>query len=295
MDDDAFELRTLMTRSVGDLPAPTDRLERSARLQGRGLRRRRRAGTALSGLVAAAAVTALAVTTLGSNSPTAQDYATNEPDPVPVQGEKLPHGVPGPWQMPAKEMLRRLTPVLPAGVVIDDVALTNTDHAPGESSRLLGHIVGTVTRDGVEGKGSLEVMLRMAPVETPTPSSTSTDADGDVTTTVSAGEPPLSHLITCPPGDYEPEVTVVSCTEVPGSKGTSVGRILTTEYGSLTLHEAYVLNSAGGLVYVATANTVDDKWGEDSPASADRTMLTADEVLAIARAATWTTWKPKKG
>ena len=48
-----------------------------------------------------------------------------------------------------------------------------------------------------------------------------------------------------------------------------------------------MLRRDGGTVYGATANTLDDKWGRTSPASAEAPPLTLDHLEALLRNDTW--------
>ena len=52
------------------------------------------------------------------------------------------------------------------------------------------------------------------------------------------------------------------------------------------LHEV-VLRRDGGTVYAASANTLDDKWGADSPLSAESPPLTLDDLENLVRNDVW--------
>ena len=89
--------------------------------------------------------------------------------------------------------------------------------------------------------------------------------------------------ISCP-GNLAPRA---QCTELFAADGTTlIGRRSSTIFGEVTTLED-VLRRNGGTVYVATANTLDDKWGRTSPASAEQPPLTPGQLEDLVRNDTW--------
>jgi hypothetical protein len=92
--------------------------------------------------------------------------------------------------------------------------------------------------------------------------------------------------ISCPGNLVSP----VSCTELVDQDGTHVGRRSTSRTGDVTTFEV-VLTVGDGVVYAATANTVDRKWGANSPLTAPRPLLTMDQLMGLARNEVWTSYR----
>lgn len=96
------------------------------------------------------------------------------------------------------------------------------------------------------------------------------------------------------PGGYDDDVacpgnlaTRAQCTELFADDGTTlIGRRSSTTLGQVTTLEV-VLRRDGGTVYAAAANTLDDKWGRTSPASAEAPPLTLDQLEDLVRNDTW--------
>jgi hypothetical protein len=198
--------------------------------------------------------------------------------------------------MPSTEMRNRLRNLLPDGTHLTQVWLTPSDSAPGEPPISAGWLQATVTRDGIPGESTIELMLRppgggYAVIDSPsdsnpgsTPSTTGPTSGATATPIVSG--PSDTDRISCPGNLLE----FTSCTEVY-DHGVHVGRTSDFVSGELTQHEA-TITAETGLVYVAIANTTDDKWGPGSPTSAAAPALTSDDLLTIATASTWTDWTP---
>ncbi|GAA5144031.1 hypothetical protein GCM10023340_10850 [Nocardioides marinquilinus] len=275
------ELRDLLTRTLVDADPP--RGLAGAAERGRALRRRRQArtaGLAVTGLAAASVATVVALgggqpavrgvdpagTTPPSVAPTvaptvdpgrpAAGAEPTRPDDVPqYQWRQLPPewqqalGGPTPaWaDVPAGEIGLRLETLLPAGV--DVVRSESLD----ERGRL-----GAVLENADGERGSVEVMLQPTPVDPPEP--------GYVTVTTRDGD----------------EATYAVADAV-GEPGDDDG---VRRYGDVTTVTA-TAPVDGGWVYVSTANTVDHKWGADSPVTADQPLLTLPELEAIASAQVW--------
>ncbi len=275
------EVRDLLARAM-DGAEPAHGLA-GATLEGRRLRRRRRVGVAtVTTLAGAAAAVTVAAALAGGTSPTrAVDtppaetpsavvtVAPTSEDPERPGNIPLAHwrqfppewkayfGAEGPaWtRLPAAEVRDRLARVLPDGVRIVSAELTSDDVAPGESHEVRGMV--RVVLDAAGARGSLEVMLNAEPPPPPEPGViTVQDPDGDVTYGVES-QP------TKPGGD------------------DGVHRA-----GDITVITATAL-VPDGWVYVSTANSLDDKWGRESTASAAAPLLTQRQVEALAAADVW--------
>ncbi len=279
------DLRDLMVRALRDAEPPGGLAD--AAVRGRGLRRRRRATAGLATLASAAAAVAVAVALTGGNTertgqavdPAAppSSAAPDTPAPPPAAEPTRPPGIPADhwrqfpreWKeyfgaptpawidVPAAELRDRLAPLLPDGVRIESAELTSTDVAPGESPEVRGSVL-VVLADAAGGRASLEVMLRAPVPEPPEP--------GSITVRGRNGNE-VGYAVP-EPGD------------APGA-GDGAERL-----GDITVVTATV-PVPGGWVYVSTSNTLDDKWGARSPASAPASLLTLAEVEAIAADDTW--------
>jgi hypothetical protein len=262
-------LTQLMTHSVDDLDVPVDRLRRAAVTDGRRLRLRRRALGAVGSVAAATAVVLALSPGSGGRATDSPGVATQPSAPAysETANPSAPsttltvHADPGPgfWDMPAAEMLTRLEPLLPDGVTVVDAQLTLTDTAPGESHQAKGWLRVTLSRAGVTGHGDLELML---------------------------WSPGQDESVARCPGNLQggPGVT---CTPLPDHQGRTVA----TTVDALRTNEA-TLRAEKGYVYVATANSMDDKWGAGSTTSTTEPLLTVDEVATIATSHTWVDWTP---
>jgi hypothetical protein len=199
--------------------------------------------------------------------------------------------------MPADVVHDRLLPLLPADVSVDDVVLAPDDRAPGDPDVSTGWLRATLTDSGTR-TGDFEIFLwppdatlaALTPDDAtaaPTAAGEASSADpGSVT--VLADALSLRDRITCP-ADPGPDK---ACVEIEDTDGTHVGRLLTWTPGDLVVREVAVARADGGVVYVATANSTDDKWGWGSSTSAPAPPLTPADLRVIAESDTWTDWEP---
>jgi hypothetical protein len=81
------------------------------------------------------------------------------------------------------------------------------------------------------------------------------------------------------------------CVQIRDAQGTVIGRRLTNQWGGTIVREV-VLRRDGGTVYAASANTLDEKWGADSPSSAERPPLTLDDLENLVRNDAWVSYRP---
>lgn len=247
------------TRPPLDVPA-------AALARGRRLRARRRI-TIASGAVAAGVLVGVAGPWLLSGGTDAGQVAhdgavapetpTPAPTPAPTSLPPTPDPAPaGYWDMPAADMVVALEGILPDGIVVHDPgSLVEDDPDAGPAS---GYIHSTLASS--IGEGDINVMMYPA-----------LDAAG------------LDAQVSCPGNLVSP----LACTEVVDADGTHVGRRSTTRTGDVTVFQV-VLTVGDGVVYAATANTVDRKWGTTSPVTAPRPLLTMDQLVGLARNEVWT-------
>jgi len=127
-------------------------------------------------------------------------------------------------------------------------------------------------------------------VETPAEVVT-TDADGNSVTQVFAEEPAVVQRISCPGNLVDP----AQCTELRDAEGHQVGRTSIWTGQGVTVYEVVVKTDNGGLVYLATANSNDDKWGAGSTVTTDEPPLTLARMRTIVEDRTWTDWTPPVG
>jgi hypothetical protein len=76
------------------------------------------------------------------------------------------------------------------------------------------------------------------------------------------------------------------CTQLRNEVDEIIGRRLVNHSGPIDTFEVTLLRE-GGIVYAAAANTLDDKWGRQSPASAELPPLTLDQLEDLVRNDTW--------
>ena len=296
-DDSAADLTALMTRAVGELQPPVERLQHSAALEGRRIRRRRQGAGLLGGVAAATVLAVLIVPGVGGTSTDRDRFAadpTGAPSPAPTSAPTSDAEPVGFWSMPSTEMRDRLRSLLPDGAHLSHLELAPDDPAPGQSPVTEGWVRATVTRDGIAGESTIELMLwppapgEATGVESPgtdgTPTPTSAATGGPTGTATAATLDGSTHdLISCPGNLVAP----TSCTELDGG----VGRTADFVDGALTQHEVTIA-AGSGFVFAAVANTTDDKWGPGSATSGEAPALTGAELLAIATAPAWTDWTP---
>ena len=250
------------TRPPLDLPA-------AALAHGRRLRARRRI-TITCGAVAAGMLVGVAGPWLLSGGTEAGQVAHDggvtpatptSATPTPALTSLPPTPGPAPkgyWDMPAVDMVVALEAILPDGVVVDDPGslVEDTPEAGPASGSVHSTLASSI------GKGDINVMMYP-------------DAAGEDART------------SCPGNLVSP----LSCTEVVDAGGTHIGRRSTTRTGDVTIFEV-VLTIGDGVVYAATTNTVDLKWGTTSPVTAPRPLLTMDQLVGLARNEVWTSYRP---
>ncbi len=62
--------------------------------------------------------------------------------------------------------------------------------------------------------------------------------------------------------------------------------------GPVTVLEVVLRGPGGGEVYVAAANSADDRWGADSTPTSPEVPLTLAQLRPIAADPAWTSWSP---
>ena len=306
LDRNENELRDLLSRSMTGTTAPAEIGPQSLR-SGRRLRARRRAGLA-AGAVAASAVAAIVLPmALGGGSATVVDPAgTPSSAATSAAQDTLPDDRPaGWWDMQATDMVSALEAILPDGVVVTDPGPLTADSPEGGPG--IGFVNAFVTAPG--GAGRVNVMLYPGPPEsvtiTPDPGTneggdTVVAPDGDhgcdapehegaaSCTEIQDGEE-LEYDLIASGDDISCTAELAGrtdCTQIRDGAGVVVGRLLVTHWGDLVMTEA-VLRRNGGTVYAASANTLDDKWGKQSPTSSAVPPLTLDQLEALVRNDTW--------
>lgn len=271
------DLRELMTHALAEIDVPVRRLHDRALLDGRRLRRRRRVLVAAGGLAAAATVAAFAVPLASGSGSTATDngYAgsptakttTTAAEPAPFVDR------PGYWDMPVADMGTRLEQLLPKRVTLASYEMKNTDHAPDESDAYIGYLTGQL--DGPAGPGGVNVMLTQLSDQAVLDAAASEGAHwGDID-------------LGCPPEVSSREVEISSCS----TRRDAAGRIIEQQLEMVldgVINRRVRLVTAGGVVSVDTANSVQRKW--TPPTSASRPPLTLDQLAGIATSRAWTTW-----
>ena len=275
--DEAY-VRAVIDAAMAETRPPLD-LPSAALTRGRRLRTRRRVTLAAGVVVASLAVGVSAPWLLaGDDGPVrgSDAVATQPPGPDPVAA--APSGW---WDMPSRAMVNRLTEVLPSGVVLVDSGDLEADAPQGGMGRgFINPTVGT-SMDGELVTGNVNILMwpaRTTPV--------ALEGVGADEATFEVGV--QAGWLTCP-GNLGPSTT--SCTEIRGPGGERTGRRSITAMGDLRILEVVVV-SGDGIVYGATANTDDDKWGAESPVTAPRPPLTMAQLEAIVRDEVWTSYRP---
>jgi hypothetical protein len=289
LQPDEAELRDLLERTMSGTTAPTG-IGPHALRHGRRLRARRRVGIAAGAVAAStAAVLALPVA-LGGGSPTVVDPAGEPSSSVtaPTQ-ESLPGEVPdGWWTMPAVDMVSTVEAILPDGVTVTSPGPLTADTEDGGPA--VGWINATVA--GPAGPGRLNVML--FPIIADAPASTSSATPSATASTTASTTEPSGDNVEMAVGDSQSSYLSCAaehigrtvCTQLRNEIGEIIGRRLVNHSGPIDTFEVTLLR-AGGIVYAAAANTLDDKWGRQSPASAELPPLTLDQLEDLVRNDTW--------
>jgi hypothetical protein len=208
--------------------------------------------------------------------------------------------------MPATEMVDAVEAVLPDGVTVTSPGPLEADSPDGGPAH--GWINPKLR--GAAGAGSLNVILypyESATItlsedeETALAPSNGSDPGCDapeLTAATSCEEVPEGEEIQVAPSGPDSEISCdaelsgrTQCTQILDAEGEVVGRRLTSRWGGTVMTEV-VLRRDGGTVYAASANTLDDKWGADSPLSADRPPLTLDQLEDLVRNDVWVSYRP---
>ena len=188
----------------------------------------------------------------------ADDLVATQP-PVP-----LPQQPAGWWDMPATSMIHAVETILPDGVVVIDRGSVGVGTPDGDlaSSSIDPDL------EGPAGPGSINIILYPGPAQ----------GTGEIGTDVEAG---------C--GGVRTS-NRARCEELLDTAGDVIGRRLTERWSGGVVINEVVLRRDGGTVYSASANTLDDKWGADSPRSASRPPLTLDQLEDLVRNDVWVSY-----
>ncbi|RYB95210.1 hypothetical protein EUA93_13195 [Nocardioides oleivorans] len=281
--DEAF-VREVLDSAMARTRPPYD-LSTAALVRGRRLRIRRRIGIT-GAIVAASAVAAVAVPwAWGADDSRTTDasriVATDPPAP-------RPQDLPGWWDMPATEMVSTVEAILPDEVTVTAPGPLEADTPEGGPAAgwINAHLAAPA------GPGRLNVMLYRDPY--------SFVVATDPTMPLGDGSNPSSSQgpVEITP-DSEPDRTScdeafsgrTECVQIRDESGTVVGRRLTNRWGGTVVNEV-VLARDGGIVYAASANTIEEKWDAGSPTTAPRPPMTLDELEALVRNDAWVSYRP---
>ncbi|WP_340536711.1 hypothetical protein [Nocardioides sp. GXZ039] len=286
-DENAGSLRERMSRSLDGLSVPGD-LPGAVLTAGRRARRRRRLA-ATGGTLGVAALAVAVVWPLagGADDPTpvgspegTTGWATS-PDPgqasvpgattsdpgvptpgIPQYSEPAPGEAHGWWNRTARQMFAVLEERLPEDMTIED--------AYPEFADQVGVLV--VRTDSPVGRGTIELRL---------------SAPGE-----------RSNDMRCEAYAWawskaERDLYNAECRELTDAGGEVVGRVISTDAreagGQLRDHTVELRTEDGGIVSGSVANTVDEKWYPNSPASAELPPLTVPQIENLLRDPIWTT------
>jgi len=289
-NDNVRIVRDLLDSTMTNVDAPTARIEQAARAQGTRLRARRRTGGVV-GIAAVAAVAALAAPSLahGLGGGGGEHGVAASPSPTPEANYDPPADDSGWWDMPAPEMLDRLTGLLPDNLKVTDAVTMNDDRAPEEPyGPMHGWLSANLERTSAE-RGGVNVVLYPPPSSEPEPTPvTTTDGNGDEHTTVYADGPDNQQRINCPGNLVDPD----QCTELRDAAGHHYGRASESRTEGVVVSEVTILTGDGGVVYVAAANTTDPKWGAGATITADEPLLDLTRLETITSDPTWQDWTP---
>lgn len=267
---------------------PSVDLTAGALHRGRRLRTRRRLGAAAGAVAASVLAAAAAPWWLGAGAGAGGQVATDgtvaSPAPAPTE---LPVEAPeGYWDMPSVEMVRTLEAILPDGVeVTDSGSLVADTEEGGPAKGFINSTLGTEV-DGELVHGNINVMM-WPDVQTWTAALDEPLPDRDEPTVVTEEERAEVDRLGCdaPLGHF------ARCHEIRDRDGTLVGRRSVLESAGLRTLEV-TLSRDGGMVYAAVVNTVDDKWGTDSPLTAPAPLLTMEQLVALAENDAWVSHRP---
>jgi hypothetical protein len=286
---DEADLRDLLERTLSGTTAPPEIGPHALRL-GRRLRTRRRVCLAASAVVASAVAALILPAALGGGSATVVDPA-GEPSSsatTPTRESPADENTDGWWSMPATDMVSAVEAILPDGVTVTSSGPLIADTPDGGPA--VGWINATVA--GPSGPGRLNVMLFPTIADAPTAIGSATPS-ATASTTESATDPSAEDVET---GVGDGQASYLSCaaehtgrtecTQLRNEIDEIIGRRLINHSGPIDTFEVTLLRE-GGIVYAAAANTLDDKWGRQSTASADQPPLTLDQLEDLVRNDTW--------
>jgi hypothetical protein len=260
-ESDEHYVREVIDAAMSGSRPPHD-LAAGALAHGRRLRTQRRVAVACSAVAATLLVVVAAPLVLDGAGTSTRDgndlVATQAPAPVP----QAPQGW---WDMPALDMVNAVGAIVPDGIAVTELGPLEADTPEGGPAT--GWIAPVLAGPG--GSGRLNLMLYPDPART-VPRTGGVEPD----------------RLSC---DEEHEGRT-RCTQIVDEKGDVVGRRLTNRWGGTVTYEV-VLRRDGGTVYAASANTLDEKWGADSPPSADRPPLTLDQLEDLVRNDVWVSYR----
>ncbi len=297
--DDGADLRALMERTISPLSAP-DEVGPVALTRGRRLRNRRRAGVGIAGLVAATAVAAAVVPSLGGSETTAPVASDPTPAPTPVPTPAPPADTPSPgpdvppeewgdvnppgwWDVPSTDMADTLEALLPAGVSVSSVDTTTEGAEPGETHPGEGGLDGVLATGA--GPGGFQLLLyppELAPGDVPPPVTT-TDADGNEHTSVYAQAAETYAERTECRASYD------ACDQLRNAAGDVVGRVMSDSQRGTLLYEAFLLGPDGGALNFTVMNSTGEKPGNEAP-SAPTPPLTTGQLADLIQQPAWTAY-----
>lgn len=289
--DEAY-VREVLDAAMSGARPPLD-LSTAAMARGRRLRSRRRLAVATT-VAAAGALVAVAAPWLAASGDGAgtrgDDLVATQP-PAPATARPA-----GWWDVPATDMVSAVAAILPDGVRVTDPGPLEADTPEGGPAT--GWINPTLT--GPQGAGALNISLYPV-VEGTSPTDPPVVApQGSCDAPEHAGPVPCNDLgpgerTTLSPAAVDNDISCAAersgptdCVQLRDVDGTVVGRRLTGHWGGTVVNEV-VLRRDGGTVYAASANTLDEKWGADSPVTATRPPLTLDQLEDLVRNDVWVT------
>ncbi|MDR7255283.1 hypothetical protein J2X46_004285 [Nocardioides sp. BE266] len=300
-ESDEQYVRGVIDSAMSGTRPPLD-LSSAALARGRRLRTRRRVVLASTAVAATVLAAVAAQQVLPGNGDAARDGSDLVATPGPAPLPEAPRGW---WDMPATEMVTTVEAILPDGITVTDPGPLEADTPEGGPAH--GWISSQLS--GATGPGSLNVILSPYVDEPITVTEEGTSVAPTSGTDRGCEAPELSSATSCvevPEGD---EVVVApsgpdsdisceaefsgrtTCAQIRDEQGTVVGRRRTNRWGGTVMTEV-VLRRDGGTVYAASANTLDDKWGADSPLSATQPPLTLDQLEDLVRNDAWVSYEP---
>ncbi|MCF6376950.1 hypothetical protein L2K70_04985 [Nocardioides KLBMP 9356] len=261
IDTDEHYVREVIDSAMSGTRPPSD-LPSIALARGRRLRTRRRASYAAAG-IAAIALAGLAGPWIAAGG----DRPVRDGDLIATQPPAPVHPAPkGWWDMPATDMVAAVEAIAPDGVTVTDPGPLEADTPEGGLAH--GSISPMLVTTG--GPGRLNVILSPGPAE-------------------DMGQIGMDRRIGCG-GESSSDRT--RCEELLDAAGNVVGHRLSARWFDGVVINEVVLRRDGGTVYAAGANSLDDKWSEDSPVSAARPPLSLDDLENLVRNDVWVSYEP---